>query len=64
MDKDSTAIPRKHGKIHDYAELAQITGYDRSRITRIKNPRLLSPEEQEALVGSLTECLQARFSVL
>lgn len=34
----------------DYAELAQATGFDRSRITRIMNLRLLEPGEQEAIL--------------
>lgn len=35
------------GDVKDYAELASITGLDRSRITRIMNLRLLEPREQE-----------------
>jgi hypothetical protein len=40
------------GKVRDYAELAEITGMDRSRITRIMNLRLLDPAEQEAVLGA------------
>ncbi len=39
------------GKVKDYAELANITGLDRSRITRIMNLRLLEPLEQEGLLA-------------
>ena len=39
------------GKVKDYAELASITGLDRSRITRIMNLRLLEPGEQEGRLG-------------
>lgn len=39
-----------NGKVKDYAELSNITGLDRSRITRIMNLRLLPPGEQEALL--------------
>ena len=35
------------GKVKDYAELAVITGMDRSAVTRIMNLRLLEPREQE-----------------
>ena len=35
------------GKIRDYAELAAISGLDRSAITRIMNLRLLEPKGQE-----------------
>jgi hypothetical protein len=38
------------GKVSDYAELAEITGWDRSRITRIMNLRLLEPGTQEAIL--------------
>ncbi len=41
------------GKVDDYAELAAITGLDRSRITRIMNLRLLEPQEQERLLNSM-----------
>lgn len=41
----------KEGKVKDYAELAQVTGFDRSRITRIMNLRLLEPGVQEAVLG-------------
>lgn len=44
------------GRVADYAELAAITGLDRSRITRIMNLRLLEPGEQEgALSGGGSE---------
>ena len=33
------------GTVRDYAELAVITGFDRSRITRIMNLRLLDPRK-------------------
>jgi hypothetical protein len=39
------------GKVKDYAELAEITGFDRSRITRIMNLRLLEPGVQEEVLG-------------
>ncbi len=39
------------GDVKDYAELASITGLDRSRITRIMNLRLLEPREQEGRLG-------------
>lgn len=39
------------GKVKDYAELAQVTGFDRSRITRIMNLRLLEPGAQEGVLG-------------
>jgi hypothetical protein len=39
------------GKVRDYAELAEVTGFDRSRITRIMNLRLLEPGEQESMLG-------------
>jgi hypothetical protein len=35
------------GKVRDYAELATISGLDRSAVTRIMNLRLLEPGEQE-----------------
>jgi hypothetical protein len=38
------------GKVADYAELSAMTGFDRSRITRIMNYRLLAPKEQERLL--------------
>ncbi|MGC9452818.1 MAG: hypothetical protein ACP5I4_15370 [Oceanipulchritudo sp.] len=38
------------GTVRDYAELAVITGFDRSRITRIMNLRLLDPRKQEQLI--------------
>lgn len=38
----------KSGQVTDYAELARLTGLDRSRITRIMNLRLQEPWEQEA----------------
>lgn len=38
------------GKVADYTELSEITGFDRSRITRIMNYRLLAPEAQERLL--------------
>jgi hypothetical protein len=34
------------GDVKDYAELATITGLDRSRITRIMNLRLLEPRSR------------------
>jgi len=37
--------------VRDYAELAEVTGFDRSRITRIMNLRLLDPGVQEAMLG-------------
>lgn len=40
------------GKVRDYAELAEITGYDRSRITRIMNYRLQEPWEQERILAN------------
>jgi len=39
------------GKVRDYAELAEITCLDRSRITRIMSLRLMEPAEQEAVMG-------------
>ena len=35
------------GKVRDYAELAEMTGYDSSRITKLMNLRLLEPKAQE-----------------
>jgi len=40
------------GKVADYAELASVTGFDRSRISRIMNYRLLDPKAQEKLLES------------
>lgn len=42
------------GQVKDYAELAAITGLDRSRITRIMNLRLLEPRAQEEQLYSST----------
>lgn len=41
----------KSGQVADYAELSRLTGFDRSRITRIMNLRLQEPEAQERLLG-------------
>jgi hypothetical protein len=38
------------GRVRDYVELAEIAGFDRSRITKIMNLRLLEPKEQEAIL--------------
>lgn len=38
------------GKVRDYAELAAISGMDRSAITRIMNLRLLEPRAQERIL--------------
>jgi hypothetical protein len=35
------------GKVRDYAETAAVTGFDRARITKIMNLRLLEPGVQE-----------------
>lgn len=40
------------GKVKDYTELAEITGMDRSAVTRIMNLRLLEPRKQENLLQS------------
>jgi len=40
------------GKVKDYAELATITGLDRSRISRIMNLRLLEPRGAGGVGGS------------
>jgi len=50
------------GKVRDYAELAEITGYDRSRITRIMNLRLLEPGGviKSAGRGSWVRCVRRK----
>ena len=40
----------KSGQVTDYAELARMTGLDRSRITRIMNLRLQEPWVQETML--------------
>ena len=42
----------KEGRVKDYAELSEMTGYDRSRITKIMNLRLKEPGEQEKTLYS------------